>query len=94
MALREVVKEVTTLYGNLISVQGKYVKRAYNGRANLKLIYKGEFMIVPLAQLHKPIKTSMIPDKFIRDKMNKLYYYQWKPVDENQATLFDGEKND
>ena len=40
MALREVVKEVTTLYGNLISVQGKYVKRAYNGRANLKLIYE------------------------------------------------------
>jgi hypothetical protein len=26
--------------------------------------------------------------------MNKLYYYQWKPVDENQATLFDGEKNE
>ena len=92
MALREVVKEVTTLYGNLISVQGKYVKRAYTGRANLKLIYKGDFMIVPLAQLHHPIKTSMIPDKFVRDKMNKLYYYQWKPVDTNQTTLFDGEK--
>ena len=51
-------------------------------------------MIVPLSQLHKPIKTTMIPDKFIRDKMNKLYYYQWKPIDKNQTTLFDGEKND
>ena len=50
---------------------------------------KGDFMIVPMAQLHHPIKTSMIPDKFIRDKMNKLYYYQWKPVDENQTTLFE-----
>ena len=94
MVSREVVKEVKTLYGNLISVQGVYVKRAYTRRANLKLTYKDDYMIVPLSQLHKPIKTAMIPDKFIRDKMNKLYYYQWKPIDKNQTTLFDGEKND
>ena len=61
---------------------------------SLKLTYKDNYMIVPLSQLHKPIKTTMIPDKFIRDKMNKLYYYQWKPIDKNQTTLFDGEKND
>ena len=94
MVSREVVKEVKTLYGNLISVQGVYVKRAYTRRSNLKLTYKDHYMIVPLSQLHKPIKTTMIPDKFIRDKMNKLYYYQWKPIDKNQTTLFDGEKND
>ncbi len=89
MVSREVVKEVKTLYGNLISVQGVYVKRAFTRKANLKLKYKDDFMIVPLSQLHKPIKTTMIPDKFIKDKMNKLYYYQWKPVDTNQTNFFE-----
>ena len=46
-------------------------------------------MIVPLSQLHKPIKTTMIPDKFIKDKMNKLYYYQWKPVDDKQRLIWE-----
>ena len=89
MVSREVVKEVKTLYGNLISVQGVYVKRAFTRRANLKLTYKDDYMIVPLSQLHKPIKTTMIPDKFIRDKMNKLYYYQWKPVDDKQRLIWE-----
>ena len=89
MVSREVVKEVKYLYGILISVQGVYVKRAFTRKANLKLKYKDDFMIVPLSQLHKPIKTAMIPDKFIRDKMNKLYYYQWKPVDTNQTNFFE-----
>ena len=89
MVSREVIKEVKTLYGNLISVQGVYVKRAFTRKANLKLKYKDDFMIVPLSQLHKPIKTTMIPDKFIKNKMNKLYYYQWKPVDTNQTNFFE-----
>ena len=89
MVSREVVKEVKTLYGNLISVQGVYVKRAFTRKANLKLKYKDDFMIVPLSQLHKPIKTTMIPDKFIREKMNKLYYYQWKPVDDKQRLIWE-----
>ena len=89
MVSREVVKEVKTLYGNLISVQGVYVKRAFTRRANLKLTYKDDYMIVPLSQLHKPIKTTMIPDKFIKDKMNKLYYYQWKPVDDKQRLIWE-----
>ena len=89
MVSREVVKEVKTLYGNLISVQGVYVKRAYTRKANLKLTYKDDYMIVPLSQLHKPTKTTMIPDKFIKDKMNKLYYYQWKPVDDKQRLIWE-----
>tara|TARA_R100000278_G_scaffold56812_1_gene46906 strand:- start:1353 stop:1622 length:270 start_codon:yes stop_codon:yes gene_type:complete len=89
MVSREVVKEVKTLYGNLISVQGVYVKRAFTRKANLKLTYKNDYMIVPLSQLHKPIKTTMIPDKFIKDKMNKLYYYQWKPVDDKQRLIWE-----
>ena len=89
MVSREVVKEVKTLYGNLISVQGVYVKRAFTRKANLKLTYKNDYMIVPLSQLHKPTKTTMIPDKFIKDKMNKLYYYQWKPVDINKTNFFE-----
>ena len=89
MVSREVVKEVKTLYGNLISVQGVYVKRAFTRKANLKLTYKDDYMIVPLSQLHKPIKTTMIPDKFIKDKMNKLYYYQWKPVDDKQRLIWE-----
>ena len=89
MVSREVVKEVKTLYGNLISVQGVYVKRAFTRKANLKLTYKDDYMIVPLSQLHKPTKTTMIPDKFIKDKMNKLYYYQWKPVDDKQRLIWE-----
>ena len=89
MVSREVVKEVKTLYGNLSSVQGVYVKRAFTRKANLKLTYKNDYMIVPLSQLHKPIKTTMIPDKFIKDKMNKLYYYQWKPVDDKQRLIWE-----
>ena len=89
MVSREVVKEVKTLYGNLISVQGVYVKRAFTRKANLKLTYKDNYMIVPLSQLHKPTKTTMIPDKFIKDKMNKLYYYQWKPVDDKQRLIWE-----
>ena len=89
MVSREVVKEVKTLYGNLISVQGVYVKRAFTRKANLKLTYKDDYMIVPLSQLHKPIKTTMIPDKFIKHKMNKLYYYQWKPVDDKQRLIWE-----
>ena len=89
MVSREVVKEVKTLYGNLISVQGVYVKRAFTRKANLKLTYKNDYMIVPLSQLHKPIKTTMIPDKFIKDKMNKLYYYQWKPGDDKQRLIWE-----
>ena len=89
MVSREVVKEVKTLYGNLISVQGVYVKRAFTRKANLKLTYKDDYMIVPLSQLHKPTKTTMIPDKFIKDKMNKLYYYKWKPVDDKQRLIWE-----
>ena len=36
----------------------------------------------------------MITYKFISEKMNDIYYDQWKTVDENQTTVFDGETND
>ena len=94
MVSREVVKEVKTLYGNLISVQGVYVKRAYTRRANLKLTYKDDYMIVPLSHLEKPFKQTRVPDKFISGKINKLYYYKWNPIDTNQPTLLDGEINE
>ena len=82
-------KQVKTLYGNLISVQGVYVKRAYTRKQGLKLVHGNQYMIRPPKKLHKPILTKMIPDKFIKNKMNKLYYYQWQPVDEKQNLLWD-----
>ena len=44
MVSREVVKEVKTLYGNLISVQGVYVKRAFTRKANLKIFISSIFL--------------------------------------------------
>ena len=73
MVSREVIKEVKTLYGNLISVQGVYVKRAFTRKANLKLKYKDDFMIVPLSQLHKPIK---IPTLLLKITLKILPYME------------------
>ena len=42
----------------------------------------------------KPFKQTRVPDKFISGKINKLYYYKWSPIDTNQPTLLDGEKNE
>ena len=90
MALREHSKRITTLYqGWLAAVQHKFVKRARNSKANLKIIYQDQYMIVPLSHLEKPFKQTRVPDKFISGKMNKLYYYQWKPVDTNQTNFFE-----
>ena len=41
-------------------------------------------MVVACSQLLKPIKTSKVPDLF-SDKINTLYYYQWKPKDTRQG---------
>ena len=51
-----------------------------------RLIYKGAKMIVANSQLEKPIKTTIVPDKFTGN-MNKLYYYEWKPIDKRQGDL-------
>jgi hypothetical protein len=70
-------KKVTTLFGNLISVQGKYIEQAIKKNMDLKIKYKDDIMIVACSQLLKPIKTTKVPDLFSK-KMNTLYYYQWK----------------
>lgn len=95
MALREHSKRITTLYqGWLAPVLHKFVKTARNSKANLKIIYQDQYMIVPLSNLEKPFKQTRVPDKFISGKINKLYYYKWSPIDTNQPTLLDGEKNE
>ena len=43
-------------------------------------------MIVACSQLDKPIKTTQVPDKFTK-KMNTLYYYEWKPIDQRQGNF-------
>ena len=70
-------KNVKTLYNNLISIQGKYIEQAIKKKVDLKIHYKNDYMIVACSQLLKPIKTTKVPDLF-SDKMNTLYYYQWK----------------
>jgi hypothetical protein len=79
-------KKVTTLFGNLISVQGKYIEQAIKKNMDLKIKYKDDIMIVACSQLLKPIKTTKVPDLFSK-KMNTLYYYQWKPKDQSQGEL-------
>jgi len=81
-----IIKTVKTLYGNLISVQGKYIQQALNRKCDLRLIYHDEDMIIANSQLEKPIRTTIVPDKFT-GKMNKLYYYEWKPIDKRQGEL-------
>ena len=90
MALREHSKRITTLYqGWLAAVQHKFVKRARNDKANLKIIYQDQYMIVPLGNLENPFKQTTVQDRFTSGKKNKLYYYQWKPVDTNQTNFFE-----
>tara|TARA_R110000737_G_scaffold236512_1_gene248921 strand:+ start:294 stop:548 length:255 start_codon:yes stop_codon:yes gene_type:complete len=81
-----ITKKIKTLYGNLISVQGKYIKQALKRKCDLRLIYKGAKMILANSQLEKPIKTTIVPDKFTGN-MNMLYYYEWKPIDKRQGDL-------
>jgi|TARA_Y100001937_G_scaffold86050_1_gene116440 hypothetical protein len=80
-------KEIKSLYGNLIAVQGRYVDLCIKLKEDLKLQYKKDFMIVAYTQLDKPIRTINVPDKF-NGKSNILYYYHWKPFDKNQSTLW------
>ena len=44
-------------------------------------------MILANSQLDKPIKKTVVPDKFVK-KMNTLYYYAWKPLDDRQGDLW------
>ena len=81
-----IIKNIKTLYGNLISVQGKYIEEALKKKVDLWLIYEDQSMVVANSQLKKPIKTTQVPDKFTK-KMNTLYYYQWKPMDKRQGDL-------
>tara|TARA_R100000935_G_scaffold31321_1_gene51864 strand:- start:1087 stop:1344 length:258 start_codon:yes stop_codon:yes gene_type:complete len=79
-------KTVKTLYGNLVSVQGKYIQQSLKKKLDLKLNYQSKSMIVACSQLDKPIKTTQVPDKFTK-KMNTLYYYEWKPIDQRQGNF-------
>ena len=88
---RMLTKKIKSLYGNLIAVQGRYVDLAIKLKQDLKLEYKKDHMLVAYTQLDKPIRTIDIPDKF-NGKLNKLYYYHWKPVDTKQIALWENTK--
>ena len=79
-------KEIKTLFGNLIAVQGWYIDKALSLNTDLELQYQDNKMIVPKSQLIHPIKTSIVPDKFT-GKPNRLYYFEWKPKDKRQGEL-------
>tara|TARA_Y100000401_G_scaffold111145_1_gene109106 strand:+ start:124 stop:375 length:252 start_codon:yes stop_codon:yes gene_type:complete len=79
-------KEIKTLFGNLIAVQGRYIDKALSLNTDLELQYQDNKMIVPKSQLMHPIKTSIVPDKFT-GKPNRLYYFEWKPKDKRQGEL-------
>ena len=46
-----IIKTVKTLYGNLISVQGKYIQQALTKKVDLWLIYEDQSMVVANSQL-------------------------------------------
>jgi len=79
-------KTITSLFNNLIAVQGRYIDKALSQNTDLELIYKGNSMIVAKSQLMNPKKTSIVPDKFT-GKPNRLFYFEWKPKDKRQGEL-------
>ena len=84
MALREHSKRITTLYqGWLAPVLHKFVKTARNSKANLKIIYQDQYMIVPLSNLEKPFKQTRVPDKFISGKINNCLLYTSDAADDS-----------
>lgn len=82
-----IVKEVKTLFGGLVPVHGKYVEKAIATKSDIKINYQSKSMILANSQLDKPIKKTVVPDKFVK-KMNTLYYYAWKPLDDRQGDLW------
>ena len=79
-------KTITSLFNNLIAVQGIYIDKALSKNTDLELIYRGDSMVVSKSQLMNPIKTSIVPDKFT-GQPNRLYYFEWKPKDKRQGEL-------
>lgn len=81
-----IVKEIRTLFGGLVPVHGKYVEKAIATKSDVKIHYQDRTMIIAHSQLDKPIKKTVVPDKFVK-RMNTLYYYAWKPMDTRQGDL-------
>lgn len=80
------VREIKTLFGGLVPIHGKYVEQAIKKKVDIKVNYQSQSMIVAHSQLSKPIKKTVVPDKFVK-RMNTLYYYVWKPIDNRQKDL-------
>jgi len=80
------IKEVKTLFGGLVPVHGKYVEKALNTNQDLKINYQSQSMIIANNKLLNPIRKTTVPDKFVK-RMNTLYYYAWKPMDNRQKDL-------
>jgi len=81
-----ITKKITTLFGNLAPVHERYVNKSHYQKKDLRLIYEDQNMIVSYEQLHNPIKTTIVTDKFTGEP-KKLYYYNWKPLDSRQGEL-------
>ena len=81
-----ITKKITTLFGNLAPVHERYVNKSHYQKKDLRLIYEDQNMIISYEQLHNPIKTTIITDKFTGEP-KKLYYYNWKPLDKRQGEL-------
>lgn len=80
------IVSVRSLYGSLVAVRDKYIKKCKKDFDDLIIRVDGKEMVIPYSQLDKPIKKYSVPDKF-SGKMHELFYYQWKPKDERQGEL-------
>ncbi len=81
-----ITKTIKTLFGNLAPVHERYVNKAHYQKKDLRLIYEDQNMIVSYEQLHNPVRTTIVSDKFTGEPA-KLYYYNWKPLDSRQGEL-------
>ena len=81
-----ITKKITTLFGNLAPVHERYVNKSHYQKKDLRLIYEDQNMIVSYEQLHNPVRTTIVSDKFTGEPA-KLYYYNWKPLDSRQGEL-------
>ena len=81
------IVKVKSKYGSLVAVRDKYIKKCKKEFDDLTIQVQGEEMLVPYSQLDKPIKRYSVPDKF-SGNMHELFYFQWKPKDEDLASKF------
>ena len=82
--------KVRSFWQGKVGIRDKYVKRALQGNESLEILYKNEgVMIIPAEKVQEKIVAKSekpFQDKF-GDKWHFLYYFNWKPLVNQQKLL-------